>query len=92
MTDIIVRRLAGPPNYQMLVTVETERGRTKHKVSFTEVDRRLLVDGRLDAEGLARASFEFLLARESNLSILKEFRLSQIADYYPDFYSEIAKL
>jgi len=85
MTTITVRRLAGPFEHQMLVTVGTDQGRTEHEVSFTEADRRLLAGGRLDAESLTRASFEFLLARESNRSILKKFRLPQITDYYPEY-------
>ena len=85
MNSITMRRLSGPPDYRMLVGVVTEQGTTEHEVAFTETDRRLLAGGKLDAESLTRASFEFLLARESNRSILKKFRLLQIADYYPEY-------
>jgi len=34
---------------------------------------------------LLRRSFEFLLDRESNTSILREFDLSTIERYYPEY-------
>jgi hypothetical protein len=36
-----------------------------------------------------RRSFEFMLARESNTSILREFDLSTIERYFPEYAREI---
>jgi len=37
-------------------------------------------------------SFEFLLLRESNQSILKEFNLEVINQYFPEYNNEIKKI
>ncbi len=42
-------------------------------------------------EELARRSFEFLLARESKESILREFNLRAISTYFPEYEEEIRK-
>jgi hypothetical protein len=39
---------------------------------------------------LVRASIAFLLEHEPPTSILRRFRLDQIADYFPEFPTEIA--
>ena len=38
---------------------------------------------------LVKNSFEFLLAREPNTSILREFDLSIISAYFPDYELEM---
>ncbi|MEZ0232970.1 MAG: hypothetical protein ACAH12_09025 [Methylophilaceae bacterium] len=50
-----------------------------------------LVGGKLATEELLRHSFEFLLARESNTSILRSFDLSVIARYFPEYEQVIGK-
>lgn len=42
-----------------------------------------------DVGQLVRRSFEFLLAREPNTSILREFSLSTIERYFGDYATEI---
>ncbi|GBG13647.1 uncharacterized protein NMK_1198 [Novimethylophilus kurashikiensis] len=41
---------------------------------------------------LVRTSFEFLLERESNSSILRKFDLPVIARYFPEYRTEIRKM
>ena len=36
-----------------------------------------------------KESFEFLLERELSTSIMKEFDLADISDYFPDYLDEI---
>ncbi len=43
------------------------------------------IGGRRSKEELIRKSFEFLLKRESNSSILSEFNLEEINEYFPEF-------
>lgn len=43
-------------------------------------------------EALLRASFEFLLAREPNTSILRRFDLPVIGHYFPEYEREIGRL
>lgn len=42
-------------------------------------------------EALVRASFVFLLERESNESILRTFSLSDISRYFPEYETELSK-
>lgn len=50
------------------------------------------IGGLASAETLVRASFEFLLAREPNTSILRRFDLPVIGHYFPEYEREIGKL
>lgn len=44
-----------------------------------------------EPEELVRKSFEFLLQREPKESILKEFALRQISDYFPEYEEEMKR-
>jgi hypothetical protein len=58
------------------------------EVSTAELDR--WGRGR-SAEDLVRDSFRFLLERESRESILREFKLSVIGRYFPEYEREITR-
>ena len=61
---------------------------TSHRVRVSRAERE-----RYDSENVAdlvKRSFEFLLAREANTSILREFDLSTIERYFPEYAREIA--
>lgn len=45
--------------------------------------------GRTIPEEFIKKSFEFLLERESKDSILREFSISQINDFFPEYEKEI---
>lgn len=66
------------------VTVE-EGSRTTHTVTVDPQYRERLTGGQGEAEALVRASFEFLLEREPNTSILSRFDLPVIARYFPEY-------
>jgi hypothetical protein len=69
------------------VTVK-DRAITAHRVrvSLAELDK---YGGKEDVAGLVRRSFDFLLERESNTSIMREFSLSTIERYFPEYPKEI---
>ena len=50
------------------------------------------IAGSATPEALLRVSFEFLLERESNTSILRRFDLPVIGRYFPEYEREIGKL
>jgi hypothetical protein len=50
------------------------------------------IAGEVETEALLRASFEFLLAREPNTSILRRFELPVIGRYFPEYEQQIGKL
>jgi hypothetical protein len=58
---------------------------TKHTVTLSPQDYQTLTGGRVAPEVLVRKSFEFLLERESNTSILRRFDLPVIAQYFPEY-------
>jgi len=73
------------------VTVN-ERSSTTHIVTVQPQYAELLTAGRMPASELVNRSFEFLLEREPNTSILRSFDLSVIARYFPEYESTIKKL
>jgi hypothetical protein len=62
---------------------------THHRVHVTRADLPRLAPGAPDPEELVRATFAFLLEREPNGSILREFDLSVIKQYFPEYEREI---
>jgi len=78
---------AGANSYQ--VTVEGPAA-TVHSVTVTPEYLQKLTGGRASAETLLEKSFEFLLERESNASILRSFDLPVIQRYFPEYERTIA--
>jgi len=72
------------------VTVES-KSTTQHTVHVSNDFYKLLTDGKFSYENLIKASFEFLLERESNNSILSQFDLKVISHYFPEYEKEIKK-
>jgi len=72
------------------VTVES-RSVTQHEVHVTHEFYKLLTGGKVSYENLIKASFGFLLERESNNSILSQFDLKVITHYFPEYEKEIKK-
>jgi hypothetical protein len=70
------------------VTVR-DRTSTTHRVRVSRGERERYGGG--DVADLVRRSFEFLLAREPNTSILPDFDLSAIERYFPEYGREIAR-
>jgi len=64
---------------------------TTHEVNVDKAYAQKLTGGKISTAALVKKSFEFLLERESNNSILRRFDLSVIADYFPEYEREIAK-
>ncbi len=64
---------------------------TKHLVSLSEAYYQKLTQGRVSREDLISRSFEFLLERERNTSILRSFELPVIGRYFPEYEREIQR-
>jgi hypothetical protein len=71
-----------------LVTVHA-RTTTLHTVTADPGYAARLTGGRIATEELVRRSFEFLLEREPNTSILRQFDLPVIARYFPEYEATI---
>ena len=66
--------------------------KTTHQVTM---DKDYYMDlterGRIIPEEFIKKSFEFLLDREPRNSILQQFDIAQINDYFPEYKTEIKK-
>lgn len=79
-----VRCTEDADGYRCAVDVSDARRTTHHLVRISRQDFDRWRRGR-SAEDLVRDSFGFLLERESKESILREFDLSLIKRYFPDY-------
>lgn len=65
---------------------------TTHRVTVRPQYADQLTGGQASTEQLVRRSFDFLLERESNTSILRSFDLSVIARYFPEYERVIGRM
>ena len=65
---------------------------TTHTVTVNPDYYIKLTGGRVSVETLIRKSFEFLLEREPNTSILRSFDLPIIDRYFPEYESTIKEM
>lgn len=70
------------------VTVK-DRETTTHRVRVSRAERERF--GGDDVADLVKRSFEFMLEREPNTSILRDFDLSTIERYFPEYPSEVRR-
>ena len=70
------------------VTVDG-RTRTGHKVTVDPAYAEELAGSAVETTELVSRSFEFLLERDPNTSILRTFDLPVIAQYFPEYEGEI---
>jgi len=65
---------------------------TNHRVTVDPAYHEKLTDGHISTDKLVEKSFEFLLQRESNTSILRTFELPVIGRYFPEYETTIQKM
>ncbi|MDH4070062.1 MAG: hypothetical protein OEV30_06530 [Ignavibacteria bacterium] len=75
----------------LLVTVIGTKT-TRHTVTVAPEYAEKLTGGNHTTAELVRKSFEFLLEREPNTSILTEFDLPVISRYFPEYEQVIAEM
>ncbi len=79
-------------SYHVEVTESDGSGsQTRHKVSMDKEYYEKISTGIIGPEDFIKKSFEFLLRRGDKDSILKEFNLKQIREYFPEYETEIKK-
>ena len=72
------------------VTV-AETSTTTHTVTVTDQSLNDLTDNNLTKTQLLEFSFEFLLEREPNTSILSSFDINVISKYFSDYRDEVRR-
>lgn len=80
---------SGPDRFQVSVTECSSQ--TTHKISLSPGYYEELTGKKVPEELLIELSFQFLLEHEPKESILREFDLSLISHYFPDYENEIRK-
>jgi hypothetical protein len=75
-------------NTTFRVVVE-DRSMTSHMVSLSKTYYEKITNKAISQELLIEKSFEFLLEREPNTSILRSFELSVIGRYFPEYEETI---
>ena len=80
---------ADPQEFQVEVSGD-DNTKTTHRVTVFHAQHQRLTGGLRSAEEMVKASFEFLLERESKEQILKSFDLSQIKTYFPEYDTVIS--
>ena len=73
------------------VTVE-DQATTTHTVTVPADYAEKLTAGKVAVERLVSRSFDFLLEREPNTSILRSFNLPVIGRYFPEYEREIRQM
>ena len=63
----------------------------RHRVSMDKEYYEKISNGIVGPEDFVKKSFEFLSKREDKDSILKEFNIKQIREYFPEYETEIKK-
>ena len=79
-------RVLGENRYEVSVDTRTP---STHVVTVPEAYAAKLTNGTVSTEKLIEKSFEFLLEREPNTSILRSFELSVIGSYFPEYEQTI---
>ena len=70
------------------ITVNADRI-TKHVVSVTDQMLLNLTNNKISKEELLNFSFNFLLEREPNTSLLSKFDIIVISKYFPEYISKV---
>jgi hypothetical protein len=91
MTEAIDVREPTGDSWTCFVTVTGGGTSTNHAVSMTSADLARYAPGGATPDDLVRRSFEFLLARESKDSILRQFDLPVIGRYFSDYEAAITR-
>ena len=67
------------------VTVQEGASQTNHSVTVDDSYYRSLTGKKISKEDLITMSFKFLLEHEQKESILRDFNLRVIQDYFPEY-------
>ena len=84
-SDTTVTISITPKDQDIFSVTLTSSSTTTHTVTIADQMYSKLTDGESSKETLLEKSFEFLLQREPNTSILANFKPEVISQYFPDY-------
>lgn len=73
------------------VTVTEGSGETTHQVTLSQATYQKLTGGKVSASDCVQAAFQFLLEREPKEAILRQFDITVISHYFPNFERELSR-
>lgn len=79
--NILVEEVS-PNNFKVVVT---QSSTSEHNVIVSKDFLNQFTKYNISPENIVKHSFEFLLDREPNTSILKEFDITLISNYFPEY-------
>jgi len=92
MPDItILKTMENPSSWECTVRITENDTVTEHLVTVPLPTYIRLTGKQNNIKNLVIKSFEFLLEREPKESILREFTLDVIGNYFPEWEQEIVK-
>ena len=89
MPDIDVRAISGEGGWLFRVKVTEGGAETAHEVAVPADYYVDLTGGGCASAEFVKISFEFLLEREPKESILREFDITVISRYFPEYEAEM---
>ena len=72
----------GQDTFEVVVTTQST---TTHSVTISDAIHTQLTNGKISKETLLEKSFQFLLEREPNTSIMSQFKIEVISKYFLDY-------
>jgi hypothetical protein len=89
MSEIRIETQAQGDGWEFQVTVIEGRSQTSHRVTMSKAVYETLTGGAVSPEECVKKSFEFLLDREPKESILRQFDITKISFYFPEFEQQL---
>ena len=86
MHNILVQKVSSD-NFKVIVS---QKSTTEHDVTASKDFLNQFTKHNISPENIVKHSFEFLLDREPNTSILRKFDITVISNYFPE-YTETVK-
>jgi|TARA_B110001450_G_scaffold217739_1_gene211881 protein involved in sex pheromone biosynthesis len=78
----------GQDTFEVMVTTQST---TTHLVTVSDAIHTKLTNKKISKKILLEKSFEFLLARELNTSILSQFKIEVVSQYFPNYVGAVGK-
>ena len=84
---IKINQIFDKPSWRFNIIIEDEKGKTQHSVSMSK-DFYKSLDLDIEPWKIINETFRFLLVKEPKESILKEFDITIVSYYFPEFKEE----
>ena len=85
--EVLINNLS-KDKFEILVN---NKQKTMHQVYLSDQVHLDFTNNKISKEELIKFSFEFLLEREPNTSILSSFELNIISKYFPEYFLSVKK-